>query len=531
MAEGSIPRDPTIWDYVEKEPEDPLSPAGRDIEKPTEGLVEPDEEPTEEPTETTTVAPYDTIDVALDGWEYRSWRQWLGEDDTEQKKKADLALDLMRQYDPSASAILEKSKEHPDYSWVFRFGLYGDPGKVTEAIENLDEQLVGILGNWEVQAGTAKALVKRMDGTEEAVEVPRDMMSKDLATTMMRLLEMVQEGGAKMPSDSTSKTSELRQIVSPESGEYCSRHKKTGAEHTDEEREEDIWGAEKGEQGGVYLACDRCKSLGTITKGGKEVICPECKGTGQAEKAFDWPEDIRDVKQEAHGHPCSECGTEMEPVNLASTQYRCPNWKGGCSQADTGVPAKDCEKCWDRETRRKEETPPDSEIENLQWQIDNLDTTLEELDNSASSRLIDLESQHSPNWSPDLSYRGSPMGVESAKTEEGRWNQWIDEVKEAMNELNKAGEEVKTLRTTKTSTPEQAINTLHAVKELVETTRSWFYEIATQVDQEPVEEEDKALADELKGVFKDETMEQVFDSLTSTIEKAIAEKQTQTIQQ
>jgi len=179
MAEGSIPRDPSVWDVVGREPEDPMSAAGRDIEKPTEGIIGPDEEPIEEPaTEPTVTAPYDTIDVALDGWEYRSWRQWLGKDDAEQKKKADLALDLMRQYDPSASASLEKSEKNPDYSWVFRFGLYGDPGKVTEAIENLDEQLVGILGNWEVEMGTAKALVKRMDGTEEAIEVPKDMMSK-----------------------------------------------------------------------------------------------------------------------------------------------------------------------------------------------------------------------------------------------------------------------------------------------------------------------------------------------------------------
>jgi uncharacterized protein (UPF0335 family) len=541
MAEGSIPRDPSVWDVVGREPEDPMSAAGRDIEKPTEGIIGPDEEPIEEPaTEPTVTAPYDTIDVALDGWEYRSWRQWLGKDDAEQKKKADLALDLMRQYDPSASASLEKSEKNPDYSWVFRFGLYGDPGKVTEAIENLDEQLVGILGNWEVEMGTAKALVKRMDGTKEAIEVPKDMMSKDIATTMMRLLEMVQEGGTKMPSDATSKTSELRQIVSPESGEYCSRHKKTGAEHTDEEREEDIWGAEKGEQGGVYLGCDRCKSLGTITKDRKEVICPECRGTGQGAKQFDWPEDERDVKQEAHSHSCKECGTEMEPVNQAHTQYRCSNWKGGCTQADTGVPAEDCEKCWDRETRRKEQPDDDSFDENdpeksciVHFKPYNQHTAEEigqdigamnPLENPVGfPRLVRTETQKP--WRPDI----QPVSKEHLDEEEGRWNEWADEVKEAMSELDKAGEDVKTLRTTKTSTPEAALNLLNSIKELVESTRSWFYEIATQIDQEPVGKEDKDLADELKQVFKDETMKTVFDNLSSMVEKVIAEKQTMAI--
>jgi hypothetical protein len=166
----------------------------------------------------------------------------------EQKKNADLFLDILKKYDPSASSSVEKSKTHPGSSWVFRFGLFGDPGKVTEAIESIDNQLLSIAEVWETQPGTAKALVTNMDNQEEAYELPKDLISKDIATTMYRLLDLVQTGGVKGSPTTESKTSELRQITSPDSAEFCSNHNKTGAEHTDEEREEDILGA-KGEEG------------------------------------------------------------------------------------------------------------------------------------------------------------------------------------------------------------------------------------------------------------------------------------------
>jgi hypothetical protein len=351
-----------------------------DLFNPAQAPEPEPSEPSEPATQPTVSAPYDTIDVALDGWTYRLWRQWLGQDEQEQRKNVDLLTDIFQQYDPSATSLLEVSKSQPDspdpYSWVFRFGLFGDPAKVTEAIENIDSQLLKIAENFKVIAGTAKALVTRMDGTQEAVELPKDLVASDIATTMYRLLDLVQTGGVKESPETESRASELRQITSPASGEYCTIHGKTGEEHTDEEREADIWGTK-----------------------------------GEEEKA----------------------------------------------------------------------------------------------------------------WTPDYQY------IPKALAEEGRWNEWADEVKEAISGIDKVAEDVKMLRTTKTSTPEQTINTLNAVKELVETTRSWFYEIATQVDQEPIGEEDKALAGELKRVFKDETMKTVFDNLSSMIEKVIAEKQTMVI--
>jgi ssDNA-binding Zn-finger/Zn-ribbon topoisomerase 1 len=53
-------------------------------------------------------------------------------------------------------------------------------------------------------------------------------------------------------------------------------------------------------------------------------------------------------KEEDHTHPCPECGTEMDAVNMARTWYRCPNWKGGCPNADTGVEAITCPKCYNK---------------------------------------------------------------------------------------------------------------------------------------------------------------------------------------
>jgi len=511
----------------ESEPEDPMSAAGRDIEKPTEGLIVPDEEPTEEPaTQPTSPAPYDTIDVALDGWEYRLFTEWLGKDEMEQKKNVDIFLDILHKYDPSATANVEKSKKHPGSSWVFRFGLYGDPGDVTEAIENTDSQLLSMASNWEVQPGTAKALVKRMDGIEEAVELPKDMVSRDIATTMYRLLDLVQTGDGKLSPDTESRTSELRQMTSPASGEYCTEHGKTGEEHTDEEREADILGA-KGESAPSEVYKGRCSNC----KRGDHCF-GDC-GCGCKSLIFDY--DTRKSmeglypKKEAHGHPCSECGTEKVPVDEAHTQYRCPNWKGGCSQADTGVPAQDCEQCWKNYSKRGEESGDEreieSEIEYLQWQIGNLDTALEELDNSASSRLIDLEGQHPDKWSPD--YQHTPKAL--MDEEEGRWDEWAEQFKMNMGHWEDAMATVSKFSQWQNATPEEAIKALENAKVMVGNTRRWITETAQLVDVEPVGENDKDIADDLKDLFKDQSTLDALDHLFSTIDKVIAEKQTMAI--
>lgn len=206
----------------------------------------------DEPMPPSKAPPYDSIDIALDGWTYRLWREWLGKDDADQRKNSDLFLDILTQYDPSATALLEVSKSHESsedpYSWVFRFGLYGDPGKVTEAVEKIDGSLLKIAQNWKVIPGSAKAIVTRIDeGGDELIELPRDMIAADLSTTVYRLLDLVQTGGVKAEPTTESSVSELRQISSPDSAEYCSRHQKTGEEHSQEEVDEDIWNT-KGEE-------------------------------------------------------------------------------------------------------------------------------------------------------------------------------------------------------------------------------------------------------------------------------------------
>jgi DNA-directed RNA polymerase subunit RPC12/RpoP len=275
------------------------------------------------------------------------------------------------------------------------------------------------------------------------------------------------------------------------------------------------------------LGCDRCKSLGTITKGRKQVSCPECGGTGQGEKQFNWPEDERDRKEEAHSHPCSECGTEMNPVDQAHTQYRCPNWKGGCSQADSGVPTQDCERCWkNSEKKREEEESTDKDIEYLQWQIGNLDTALEELDNSASSRLIELEGQHPQKWS--LDWQPIPKALMDEQ-EEGRWSEWADQFKIHMSNWTDAMTLVDRANKWKTGTPEDAIKMLNNSKGMIEDARRWISDTSQLVDTEPVNEDDKILADDLKDMFKDPTTLQAIDILLETLNKVIAEKQTMAI--
>lgn len=253
-SEGTIPRDPSVWDVVGKERPEPEPQEG--VQFPSEYLTQGIPEPETPPAgaELATPVPYENTEIALDGWEYHVARQWLGDPDFA-AKKAELLQEVLRQYDPSASATLaDRSEEYKDsadpYTWIFRFGLYGDPEKVTKAIETIDDMFFDAAGTWEVKPGTAKAVVKRMDGTADNIQLPSDLLSRDIANSLYRLIELVQEAntGIQADTDIEGTTSRLRQTVGPsESQEPCKRHGKPGSEHTPEERDEDIWHT-KGEQ-------------------------------------------------------------------------------------------------------------------------------------------------------------------------------------------------------------------------------------------------------------------------------------------
>jgi hypothetical protein len=117
------------------------------------------------------VSPWKTIDIALDGWEYHIWDKWLGND----AKKADLLLDVLHQYDPTATMTIEKSKSVPgsaDDVVVFRFSLFGDPDGVSEAITAIQNQFFAAAENYKVYAGRAYVVVTYADGSDEIADIP-----------------------------------------------------------------------------------------------------------------------------------------------------------------------------------------------------------------------------------------------------------------------------------------------------------------------------------------------------------------------
>ena len=79
---------------------------------------------------------WSTMDIALDGWEYRIWEKWIGSD----VKTAKLLLDNLQQWSPEATMSFERSKtmpDSPDIVVVYRFSLYGAPDDVMEAITSI----------------------------------------------------------------------------------------------------------------------------------------------------------------------------------------------------------------------------------------------------------------------------------------------------------------------------------------------------------------------------------------------------------
>jgi ribosomal protein S27AE len=107
-----------------------------------------------------------TIDIALDGWEYRVWQEWIKND----IKTAKLLLDILQQFDPQATMSPERSEskpDSPDAVFAYRFSLYGDPDGIMEAATTILETFIGATENYKVKAGTSKAYISYNDGTTD----------------------------------------------------------------------------------------------------------------------------------------------------------------------------------------------------------------------------------------------------------------------------------------------------------------------------------------------------------------------------
>jgi hypothetical protein len=113
--------------------------------------------------------------------------------------------------------------------------------------------------------------------------------------------------------------------------------------------------------------------------------------------------------------------------------------------------------------------------------------------------------------------------------EEGRWDEWAEQFKMNMGHWENAMATVSKFSQWQNATPEEAIKALENAKVMVENTRRWITETAQLVDMEPVGENDKDIADDLKDLFKDQSTLDALDHLFSTIDKVIAEKQTMAI--
>lgn len=116
------------------------------------------------------IKPWSEVEVSLDGWQYRVWDKWLNGD----RDTAEILLDVIHQYDPTATLTEEHSKTHPespDTVYVYRFSLYGSPDGVMDAITDIEAVFLE-LENYKVISGDASAIVKYPDGKEELVEVP-----------------------------------------------------------------------------------------------------------------------------------------------------------------------------------------------------------------------------------------------------------------------------------------------------------------------------------------------------------------------
>jgi rubrerythrin len=137
---------------------------------PQEPSVE--EDPTETVTEMTgEIAPWSSMDIALEGWSYRIWDKWINKDE----KVANVLLDVLRQYDPTATMTVEKSQtvpDSPDNVYVYRFSLYGSPDGLMEAITAIEETFIGATENYKVIAGQPKVILTYADGHDELAEVP-----------------------------------------------------------------------------------------------------------------------------------------------------------------------------------------------------------------------------------------------------------------------------------------------------------------------------------------------------------------------
>lgn len=373
--------------------------------QPQQGVAQP-QQPVSEPEDDTEqvsemvgiVKPWEKVDLYLDNWEYRVWEGWIGGSGPEADQKAEVLQDVLHQFDNNATMTKGPSKSDPNaITYSFKFSLGGNPDGIVDAVTKINEAFLA-LDNYKVISGKLYAIVYYADGEENTMDLTpqlRDSKGQpkgvDINDAVEMTLNAVTEGHA--PESQWE-----RPKVCPECGEKMLNSNNAIAQHyiqyhpnadVGKVYQEEITKMEEeigrqarpsagqqhliermgdemapeseiiGEKGESMQFCQKCGSvLGSEERGWS--VCMRCvNDINQGKEPGSWKSVGQTLASKPEADVCKNCGTDAP---LCREGY--------------------CQKC---------HNPPYGNCYNA----------------------------FKTEGMPDLSYRSSPMGVESVKTDEG----------------------------------------------------------------------------------------------------------------
>lgn len=233
------PSDQAIAERQQKpEPAETINQMG--VEVPVEQprpqfMSEPVSEPgddTEQVSEMVgVVKPWEKVDLYLDNWEYRVWEGWIGGSGPEADQKAEVLQDVLHQFDNNATMTKGPSKSDPNATtYSFKFSLGGNPDGIVDAVTKINEAFLA-LDNYKVLSGKLYAIVYYADGEENVMDLTpqlRDTKGQpkgvDINDAVEMALDAVTEGHA--PESQWE-----RPKVCPECGEKLQNSNDAIAQH------------------------------------------------------------------------------------------------------------------------------------------------------------------------------------------------------------------------------------------------------------------------------------------------------------
>jgi hypothetical protein len=149
------------------------------------------------------VKPWEKVDLYLDNWEYRVWEGWIGGRGAEADQKAEVLQDVLHQFDNNATMTKSPSKSDPNaITYSFKFSLGGNPDGIVDAVTKINEAFLA-LDNYKVISGKLYAIVYYADGEENTMDLTpqlRDARGQpkgvDINDAVEMALDAVTEGHA-----------------------------------------------------------------------------------------------------------------------------------------------------------------------------------------------------------------------------------------------------------------------------------------------------------------------------------------------